>query len=248
MVDALALAGKVALITGAARGQGREEALRFVEAGAAVMLGDVLDDEGMELAAELGEAAAFLRLDVSDGDAWTAFVDAACARFGRVDVLVNNAGISDPRPLRDTDEATFRRMIDVNLVGAFLGMRAVVPAMESVGEGSIVNVSSIAGIRGGVGGTAYSASKFGLRGITKVAAIELGPLGIRVNAILPGIIRTAMTAGMLDGREEEFASVPCGRIGRPRDVAEAVVWLASPASGFVTGIDLVVDGGRTVRA
>lgn len=238
--------GKVVLVTGAARGQGRAEAERFVAEGAAVVLTDVLDAEGTAAAGELGDAAVYAHLDVTDAGQWAAAVDLAVERFGRLDTLVNNAGIYLSTPLRDTDEATFRKVLDVNLVGAFLGLQAVLPALEAAGGGSVVNVASVAGLRGIADSAAYASSKFGLRGLTKVAAVDLGPLGIRVNAVLPGVIRTPMTAETLAEREDTIAAgLPLRRVGESLDVAGAVVWLASDAASFVTGVDLPIDGGST---
>ena len=237
------LDGKVAIVTGAARGQGRAEAERFVAEGARVLLTDVLDDVGHEVAAALGPDARYRHLDVTSGDEWRAAVDDAVRAFGGLDVLVNNAGIYRIATIDETDEALFRRILDVNLVGPFLGISAVKDALRARGGGSIVNVSSANGLRGAGRASAYASSKFGLRGLTKSAAIELGPDAIRVNAIIPGTIRTEMIAYVLDREPELAASLPLRRIGEGTDVAGAALWLASDDSRWVTGTDVVVDGG-----
>jgi len=225
------LAGKVALITGAARGQGLAEAQRFAAEGAHVIAGDVLEHDGIEL-------------DVTSPASWAAAVRVALDAHGRIDVLVNNAGIHAAAEVDVMPEADFRRVLDVNLVGPFLGIQAVVPHMA---EGAaIVNVSSLNGVASTVRTAAYTASKFGLRGLTKASALDLGPRGIRVNAILPGVIRTPMVSYVVDEREAELAGgIPMRRIGEPMDVAAAAVFLASDEASWLTGIDLTVDGGQT---
>jgi 3alpha(or 20beta)-hydroxysteroid dehydrogenase len=238
------LDGRVALITGAARGQGQAEAERFVAEGALVMLADVLDDRGRATAAALGESVCYRHLDVTLAADWASAVDELIGRFGRLDVLVNNAAIHRVATFAETDEASYRSTLDVNLIGPFLGMQAAVPLMRERG-GSIINVSSANGLRGNGRAIAYTASKFGLRGLTKAAAIDLGPTGIRVNAIIPGTIRTEMIDYALDREPEIAAALPVRRIGEPADIAAAAVWLASDDSSFVTGADIVVDGGYT---
>ena len=197
-----------------------------------MIAGDVLDASGVE------------RLDVTDPASWASVVGLAVERFGRVDVLVNNAGIHAAAPVDEMPLERFRAVLDVNLIGPFLGIQAVVPHMPR--GGSIVNVSSLNGLAAQARTSAYTASKFGLRGLTKAAALDLGPLGIRVNAILPGVIRTPMVAYVVDEREEQLAAgLPLGRIGEPMDIAAAAVFLASDEAAWISGIDLTVDGGHT---
>jgi 3alpha(or 20beta)-hydroxysteroid dehydrogenase len=227
------LDGKVALITGAARGQGKAEVDRFRAEGAQVVAGDVLEHDG-------------IHLDVTDPGSWARAVEHVVAEHGRLDVLVNNAGIYRVSPLEQTSEADFRRVLDVNLVGPFLGISAVLPVMHE--GGSIINVASLNGIAAHPGTTAYTSSKFGLRGLTKAVALELGPRGIRVNAILPGVIQTPMIQSLVEGREEEIgAAIPLGRLGQPMDIAEAALFLASDLSRWISGADLTVDGGHSAQ-
>jgi 3alpha(or 20beta)-hydroxysteroid dehydrogenase len=239
------LEGRVAIITGAARGQGLAEAERFVAEGARVVLVDVLDDLGDAAAAALGSNARYAHLDVTDEVGWHAVVERTVTMFGGLDILVNNAAIYRVATLEETDAALFRQVLEVNLVGPFLGILATTAALRERGGGSIINVSSANGIRGAHRASAYASSKFGLRGLTKSAAIELGPAGIRVNAILPGTIRTEMIRYVLDHEEQIAAPLPMRRIGEPHDVAGAALWLAGDDSLWVTGTDVVVDGGFT---
>jgi 3alpha(or 20beta)-hydroxysteroid dehydrogenase len=228
-----ALAGKVALISGAARGQGLAETERFRAEGARVVAGDVRDHDG-------------IHLDVTSAQSWAAAVDVTIREHGHLDVLVNNAGIYSVRPWDDVTEAEFRQVLDVNLVGTFLGIQAAGRVMAS--GSSIINVSSLNGVSAHAGTAAYTASKFGVRGLTKAAALDLGARGIRVNAILPGVIETPMIAGSIQGRQEQLAAgIPLGRLGRPPDIASAAVFLASDESAWITGIDLVVDGGHIIQ-
>ena len=240
------LDGKVALITGAARGQGEAEARCFVAEGARVMLGDVLDADGERVAASLGKAAAYRHHDVSKEDSWAAFVAAARERFGRIDALVNNAGVLHVAPIAAIALEDYLRVIGINQVGCLLGMKAVIPSLLEAGGGSIVNISSTCGLEGTAGLVAYVSSKFAIRGMTKTAALELGPMKIRVNAICPGGIDTVM------GRGGDYATVdtaavysalPLGRIGRPEEVASFAAFLASDDASYCTGAEYVVDGG-----
>ena len=246
MID---LSGKVALVTGAARGQGEAEARLFAELGAKVVVGDRLRDEGRDVASSLGDRGLFVPLDVTSEADWSAAVEASVERFGRLDVLVNNAGIAPPgRPIHETSEALLRQVIDVNLVGVFLGMRAVVPALTEAGGGSIVNISSTAGLRGVPGSLPYSATKWAVRGMTKTAALEYGARGIRVNAVFPGVVDTAMVGwdGLDEGvRRAVVGDLPIARIGLAAEVARTVAFLASDASSYTTGGEFVVDGGST---
>lgn len=240
------LDGKVAIITGAARGQGAAEARLFAAAGARVVLTDVLD--GTDVAASIGEAAAFVRHDVTSADDWARAVGTARERFGRVDVLVNNAGLWRTAPVEEETRARFELMLQVNLVGPFLGVQAVAPAMREAGGGSIVNVSSTAGLRGIRGHAAYGASKFGLRGLTRSAALDLAADGIRVNSVHPGVVDTPMIAEIgVERGAGKAPRVPLGRAGVPEDVAGLVLFLASDASSYITGTELAVDGGLTTN-
>lgn len=241
------LDGKVALISGGARGQGATEAALFAAEGATVVITDVLDDEGAKTAADIG--ATYLHHDVTSEADWTRVVDDVKGRHGRLDVLVNNAGIFRVMPMMMTSEELYRQVIDVNQVGVFLGMKAVTPTMIDQGAGSIVNISSVAGLRGGGGTMAYSASKWAVRGMTKVAASELAPFGVRVNSVHPGIIETKMIDEIRqygDGAMDAvIARIPMGRSTGPEDVARLVLFLASDESAYCTGSEFVVDGGMT---
>lgn len=245
------LDGKVALITGAARGQGEAEARLFVEEGAKVMLADVLDGEGAVVAKELGSAAQYVHLDVTDEDQWKAAVELTTSAFGRLDVLVNNAGILKFSPITTTSLADYRAVIEVNQVGVFLGMRAAIPAMAANHSGSIVNISSIDGMVGMGGGVAYVASKFAVRGMTKTAALEVGQLGIRVNSIHPGGVDTPMIrpegTPLVDMDLDAMMGkqVPLGRIAQPIEIAQLAAFLGSEESSYCSGSEFVIDGGMT---
>jgi 3alpha(or 20beta)-hydroxysteroid dehydrogenase len=237
------LDGKVAIISGAARGQGEAEARLFVAEGASVVIGDVLDD-GEAVAKDLGDAAVFTRLDVTDEDAWQQAVALATERFGGVDVLVNNAGILGFNAIDKMPADEFRKVLDVNTTGTFLGMKSVVKAMSARGGGAIVNISSTAGLMGQAFLAAYVASKWAVRGMTKAAAAELGRKGIRVNSVHPGGIDTPMIAGT-DHSAPYYRRLPIPRVGSVDEVARVVLFLASDESSYMTGAELAVDGGAT---
>jgi len=242
------LDNKVAIITGAAQGQGAAEARRFIAEGASVVIADVLDDLGKELADELGDHATFFHLDVTDESGWTALVESIDRELGGVDVLVNNAGILRFHRLQDTPLDEFKLMLEVNLVGVFNGIKAASRSMRTKGGGSIVNISSTGGVVGLPGVASYVASKFGVTGLTKSAAIDLGPWGIRVNSVHPGSVDTPMIR--FEGLETaDFAPfyerLPIKRLGTPDDVASLVLFLASDESSYCTGAEFVVDGGQT---
>jgi 3alpha(or 20beta)-hydroxysteroid dehydrogenase len=233
---------KVALISGGARGMGASHARLLVKEGAKVVIGDILDDEGKALADKLGGAARYVHLDVTQPDQWDAAVATATGEFGKLDVLVNNAGIVALGRLKNFDLGQWQKVIDVNLTGTFLGMRVAVEPMTAAGGGSIINVSSIEGLRGAPGVHPYVASKWAVRGLAKSAALELAPLNIRVNSIHPGFIRTPMTATL----PEDMVTIPLGRAGESREVSAFVVFLASDESSYATGSEFVMDGGLII--
>ncbi|WP_330231483.1 glucose 1-dehydrogenase [Nocardia sp. NBC_00508] len=240
------LSGKTALITGGARGQGAAEARLFVAEGARVIIGDIRDDEGSALADELGAACSYIHHDVTDPDSWTRAVDHALDVSGRLDVLVNNAGIFRLTLIGKTSVDEYLDVIRVNQVGTFLGIQAAASVMRGSGGGSIINVSSVMGLRGGPGMLAYSASKFAIRGMTKAAALELAPAHIRVNSLHPGVIDTPMLADMLPtagGAEQVGSRIPIGTVSQPEDVAPLALFLASDESRHCTGAEYIVDGG-----
>jgi 3alpha(or 20beta)-hydroxysteroid dehydrogenase len=241
------LEGKVALITGGARGQGAAEGRLFASEGATVVLADIRDDMGEIVAKGLGGGAQYHHLDVTDPGAWGAVVADVVDSHGRIDVLVNNAGIFQLSELATTELADWNRIMSVNATGVFLGMKAVAPTMIAQRSGSIVNISSIAGLRGGPVSFAYSASKWAVRGMTKCAAHELAPFGVRVNSVHPGIIDTPMLEHLEGGGISDAIRrrIPLGHEATAEDVARLVLFLASDESSYSTGSEFVVDGGMT---
>ncbi|MDQ7877120.1 glucose 1-dehydrogenase [Microbacterium trichothecenolyticum] len=235
------LDGKVALVTGGCGGMGVSHARALAREGGRVVIADLDDAHGRDVAETLGDAVSFIALDVTSTPQWASAVAQVERTFGRLDVLVNNAGIVDFAPIDEYEDAAWDRIIAINLTGAFKGIRAVTALMAAAGAGSIVNISSTAGLRGFARVAGYNASKFGLRGLTKSAAMELASRGIRVNSVHPGNIDTPM----IDGFFEDFAHVPMHRAGRPEEISELIVYLASDESSFATGAEFVVDGGET---
>ncbi|MDQ1397450.1 MAG: 3alpha(or 20beta)-hydroxysteroid dehydrogenase, partial [Acidimicrobiaceae bacterium] len=237
------------LISGGARGMGAAEARLFAAEGAQVLVTDLLDAEGEALAKELDDGVAYRHHDVTNEDDWTAAVAEATERFGRLDILINNAGILFVAPLVMTSTEEYMRVVEVNQLGVFLGMKAVTAVMTTAGRGSIINISSVAGLNGPAGHVAYAASKWAVRGMTKVAAAELAPFGVRVNSIHPGLIDTPMleqyTALGIDAGRDLVPAVPLGRLATAGDVARLALYLASDDSEYSTGSEFVVDGGMT---
>ena len=247
------LENKVALISGGARGMGAVEARLFVQEGAKVVIGDVLDDEGRRTEAEINESGGecvFVHLDVTSEESWQSAVSTAVDRFGKLDILVNNAGIYRTHNVADTSEEEWDQVMDINAKGVFLGTKAVIPAMRDNGSGSIVNISSVAGLVGNLMSSAYTASKGAVRLLTKSTAIQYARDGIRCNSVHPGTIQTDMTAPLLSDpayREDRINRTPIGRLGTAEDVAYGVLFLSSDEASFMTGSELVIDGGRTAE-
>jgi 3alpha(or 20beta)-hydroxysteroid dehydrogenase len=238
------LDGKVAIITGAARGMGASHARTFIREGASVVLTDRLGEEGRALAAELGDRAAFVEGDVTSAQSWQEVVAAADKRFGPPTVLVNNAGILLLHGLDDVTVEDYRKVVEINQIGVLLGMKAVLPSMRTAGVGSIINIASTMSVRGSLGIFAYGASKWAVRGMTKSAALELAEQNIRVNAVHPSEIATPMIDEMAAaGSPIDPNILPVKRFGRPEEVSAVVLFLASDESSFVTGADYAVDGG-----
>ena len=246
------LDGKVALISGGARGQGAVEARMFAEEGAKVVIGDILDDAGRQTEAqlrELGYECTYVHLDVTSESDWDAAVAAAVAAYGKLDILLNNAGILIRKNIEDTTEDDWDRIFAVNAKGVFLGTKAAIPALRANGGGSIINISSTAGLVGSPNGSAsYTATKGAVRLFTKSTAIQHAKEGIRCNSIHPGPIETDMIADTLndpDSMALRMQRLPLGRVGKPSEIAYGAIYLASDESSFVTGAELVIDGGTT---
>ena len=246
------LLGKVAFISGGARGQGADEAKLFVEEGASVVFGDILDEEGRKLEAEINESggtAQYIHLDVTKEHDWENAVTKAVSTYGKLDILVNNAGILIMKGLEETESSDWDDIQEVNSKGVFLGTKAVIPAMRNAGGGSIINISSVAGLIGSRF-TAYGASKGVVRLLSKSTAVQYGPEGIRCNSVHPGIIETNMTErliGTSEARQAQLDRTPLNIIATSRDVSFGVLYLASDESRYVTGSELVIDGGITAR-
>jgi len=247
------LDNKVALISGGARGMGAVEAKMFVQEGAKVVIGDVLDEDGKQTEIEINEAGGecvFVHLDVTDETAWQDAVAAAVDRFGKLDILVNNAGIARINNVEDTTSDEWDLVMDINAKGVFLGTKAAIPEIRKAGGGSIVNISSIAGLTGGRT-SSYAASKGAVRLLTKSSAIQYAGEGIRCNSVHPGVIETPMTTPVMlntqEGRDLNASRHPLGRVGQPEDIAYGVLFLASDESSFMTGSELVIDGGLTAQ-
>ena len=245
--------GKVALVSGGARGIGAATSKLLAQEGAAVVLADVLETEGRATEAEIAETggqATFMLLDVTDEENWQRVIDATVATYGRLDVVVNNAGISGRANVEETQAETWDRVMDVNGKGVFLGTKLAIPELRKVGGGSIINISSIYGIIGSETSAAYHASKGAVRIFTKAAAIQYASEGIRVNSVHPGFVDSPMTAASHASPEVHNLRIertPLGRMGTPEDIAAGILYLASDESSFVTGSELVIDGGMTAR-
>jgi len=247
------LENKVALISGGARGMGAVEAKMFAAEGAKVVIGDMLGDEGRQVEAEINESGGecvFVQLDVTDENAWQDAVATTVARFGKLDILINNAGIARINSVEDTTSEEWDLVMDINAKGVFLGTKAAIPEIRKAGGGSIVNISSIAGLTGGCT-SSYAASKGAVRLLTKSTAIQYAADGIRCNSVHPGVIETPMTTPIMlntpEGRELNASRHPLGRFGQPEDIAYGVLFLASDESSFMTGSELVIDGGLTAQ-
>ena len=243
------LEGKVAIVTGAARGQGEATARLFAAEGAKVVLADLSDPEGEAVAASIGGDAVYAHLDITDEDAWDAVIRDTVARWGTVDVLVNNAGVNMPASVTGMSKADFLRVIEINLVGAWLGMKSVAPTMFDKGKGSIVNVVSVSGLWAMNGLSAYGSSKWALRGLSRNAALEFGPRGVRVNAVFPGGINTRMgnvTDEPVSELNKYYVGQPIKRIGEPEEVAAANLFLASDEASYICGAEIAIDGGQSL--
>ena len=240
------LSGKTAIITGAARGMGEATARLFAGEGAKVVLTDVMEEEGAAVAKDIGGDAVFIKHDVSSDDGWANVVNETVDKHGTIDVLINNAGLVHFTPIEHFNPADAEKILGVNTVGPMLGTKHVSPVMKKAGKGSIVNISSVDGLRGCNGLTLYTASKWALRGLTKSLAYELGTSGIRVNSVHPGGVNTPMgnSRGLpADQLNMAFRRVPLQRIGEPEEIAQASLFLASDESSYISGAELAVDGG-----
>lgn len=239
---------QVALVTGGARGMGASHVKALVDEGAHVVFTDILISEGESLEKELHGKAIFMKHDVTKQEEWEAIVKATEEAFGPITILVNNAGIAVTPTIDELSEAEYRKVIDINQVGVFLGMKTVIPSMRKAGHGSIINISSISGILG-IGGAAYVASKFAVRGMTKAVALEVAADGIRVNSIHPGLIETPMIMqpGVEEAVQQMAETVPLKRIGKPQDVSHLVLFLGSNESSYFTGAEFVIDGGVIIQ-
>lgn len=243
------LQDKVAIITGGARGMGCATSRIFVAEGAKVIITDVLDQEGENLAKELKGSAIFCHHDVTDEKSWQAIAAKAETEFGKIDVLVNNAGILLFKTIEETEKQEFEQVLGVNLVGTFLGIKTVSPRMVERGKGSIINISSVDGMKGANGLAAYCSSKWGMRGLTRAAAMELGHQGVRVNSVHPGGVNTIMSNPNFAPREQidkGYNDIPLQRIGEPEEVAQATLFLASDDASYLCGAEIAVDGGMLV--
>ena len=237
------LADRIALITGGARGQGEAEARLFAAEGAQVVIADILDERGEDVARDIGDAATYRHLDVAEEADWDATISHIAQQFRRLDVVVNNAGIYNRRTIEDLTLDEYMRVIRINQVGCWLGMKKTLPLLREAGSGSIINVSSTAGYEGAVGGSAYGGSKWAVRGMTKSAALEFAPYGIRVNSVHPGAVATELFTTVDDMRERLKTLVPLGRVGEVEDLARLVLFLASDDSSYCTGSEFLIDGG-----
>jgi 3alpha(or 20beta)-hydroxysteroid dehydrogenase len=241
------LSNKVTIITGASQGMGEATATLFAAEGASVILADVNAEAGQAVAARLGDAARFVRLDVADEASWATLVAGVLAREQKIDALINNAAIFQHAPIDAASTADFRRLIDIDLLGPWLGMKAVIPHMKAARRGSIVNISSVEGLTGMSGNSAYTAAKWGMRGMSRTVAKEVGPFGVRVNSIHPGAIDTPMLRnGMGDiPFDAIFSIVALGRPGRPEEVANTSLFLVSDDASYISGAEIAVDGAWT---
>ena len=242
------LAGKVAIISGAAQGMGAATARLFAAEGAKVVLGDILEEQGRAVAAEIGDAALFCRLDVRNEEHWAAAVKAAVDGFGKLDILVNNAAVTHFGPAEELRKEDAERVLGINVIGTMMGVKHAVPALQANGRGVIVNISSVDGLRGCNGLIAYTASKWAVRGMTKALAYEFGPRGIRVVSIHPGGVNTTMgnpSGETGDALNRHYRRVPLQRIGEPEEIARTTLFVCSDDASYISGAEIAVDGGWT---